>query len=263
MKTDHDRLVSENTRLGVQVEKSKDALGTKQSEEAELRSELGALTARLDQLDGELRQLATDNDQLQVKLGAHGTESDIVKLEEALETEKHLLQKNEADLDQMNKSKEKALTKQTDLSAKIAKLKEDIVSEEKLVAEARLALDHKRSVYNNQQQRKESFVLVKGKLAFQLKFEINYDPKGSIDAKQQELNSIKLKVDVKRKELSRMKENNERELAEISISSNAQVTAANEKETELVAQIAKFLNVSVESIADEEQGTVTTKPISM
>ena len=36
---------------------------------------------RNNQLDCELRQLATDNDQLQVKLGAHETESDIVKLE--------------------------------------------------------------------------------------------------------------------------------------------------------------------------------------
>ena len=72
----------------------------------------------------------------------------IFKLEEALETEKHLLQKGadrEADLDQVDKSKKKALAKQTDLSAKIAKLKEDIVSKEELVAEARLKNDEKRA----------------------------------------------------------------------------------------------------------------------
>merc|ERR1712106_121330 len=243
MKTDHDRLHAENDRLSEQVDKSKHALGTKQSEEAELRSELSAMTTRLGQMNNELRQLGTDNDELQIKLGIHGTEADVVKLEDALETEKRLHQTVKAELDQANKSKVAAVAKQAELSIKVGKLKKDIESEEKHIAEARVALDHKRNVYNNQQQRKESYVLISG----------------SIDAKRLELKSVKDKVDEKRKELSKKRDNNERHLAEISISSNAQVTAANEKEKELVAKIAKFLSVDIDSIADEGQDTLISK----
>ena len=82
-----------------------------------------------------------------------------------------------------------------------------------------------------------------------------------MDAKRDELKAIKVRIDEKRQELSRKKEDNERELAEISITSNAKVTAANEKEVELVAQIAKFLNVSVESIVDEGQGRSLLKGV--
>ena len=166
MKTDHDRLHAENDRLSEQVDKSKHALGTKQSEEAELRSELSAMKTRLGQMNNELRQLGTDNDELQIKLGIHGTEADVVKLEDALETEKRLHQTVKAELDQANKSKAAAVAKQAELSIKVGKLKKDIESEEKHIAEARVALDHKRSVYNNQQQRKESFVLISGELNF-------------------------------------------------------------------------------------------------
>ena len=57
--------------------------------------------------------------------------------------------------------------------------------------------------------------------------------------------------------LAKKKEQNDKILAEVSISSNAQVTVANEKETELLKRIAKFLNTSVDSITDEQPGSST------
>ena len=63
-----------------------------------------------------------------------------------------------------------------------------------------------------------------------------------------------MRLDKTRIVLAKKKEENDKILAEVSISSNAQVTAANEKETELLKRIAEFLNTSVESISDEQPG---------
>ena len=63
-----------------------------------------------------------------------------------------------------------------------------------------------------------------------------------------------MRLDKTRNVLAKKKEENDKILAEVSISSNAQVTAANEKETELLKRIAEFLNTSVESISDEQPG---------
>ena len=63
-----------------------------------------------------------------------------------------------------------------------------------------------------------------------------------------------MRLDKTRNVLAKKKEENDKILAEVSISSNAQVTAANDKETELLKRIAEFLNTSVESISDEQPG---------
>ena len=63
-----------------------------------------------------------------------------------------------------------------------------------------------------------------------------------------------MRLDKTRNILAKKKEENDKILAEVSISSNAQVTAANDKETELLKRIAEFLNTSVESISDEQPG---------
>ena len=63
--------------------------------------------------------------------------------------------------------------------------------------------------------------------------------------------------------LAKKKEENDMILAEVSISSNAQVTAANDKETELLKRIAKFLNTSVESISDKQPGNLNFRKINL
>ena len=63
-----------------------------------------------------------------------------------------------------------------------------------------------------------------------------------------------MRLDKTKNVLAKKKEENDKILAEVSISSNAQVTAANDKESELLKRIAEFLNTSVESISDEQPG---------
>ena len=78
--------------------------------------------------------------------------------------------------------------------------------------------------------------------------------KGSIDAKRHELETLQVRLDKTKNVLAKKKEENDKILAGVSISSNAQVTAANDKESELLKRIAEFLNTSVESISDEQPG---------
>merc|ERR1719173_56124 len=115
-------------------------------------------------------------------------------------------------------------------------MKLNVESEEKRASELHVLLEQKRVVYNNQQQRKESFCLISG----------------SIDAKRHELETLRVRLDKTRNVLAKKKEENDKILAEVSIFSNAQVTAANDKESELLKRIAEFLNTSVESISDEQ-----------
>ena len=79
---------------------------------------------------------------------------------------------------------------------------------------------------------------------------------GSVDAKHHELDTLRVRLKKTKDLLAKKKEENDKILAEVSISSNAQVTAANDKETELLKRIAKFLNTSVESISDKQPGNV-------
>ena len=75
------------------------------------------------------------------------------------------------------------------------------------------------------------------------------------------METLRVRLNKTKEVLAKKKEENDKILAEVSISSNAQVTAANDKETELLKRIAKFLNTSVESISDEQPGNLNFREI--
>ena len=123
------------------------------------------MTKKLD----ELKQLKEEGDKISQELNQDGTlnpEADVIRLEEAIEAQKLSIQAKQSELDQLAKSAEDTKAQNQQLAEKVSSMKLDVESEEKRVSELRALLEQKRVVYNNQQQRKESFCLVSGKLFF-------------------------------------------------------------------------------------------------
>ena len=72
------------------------------------------------------------------------------------------IQAKQSELDDLVKSAEETKAQNQELSEKVSSMKLNVESEEKRASELRALLEQKRVVYNNQQQRKESFCLVSG-----------------------------------------------------------------------------------------------------
>ena len=77
---------------------------------------------------------------------------------------------------------------------------------------------------------------------------------GSLEAKKEELKNLELKIAETRLQLDAKMVENEKVLAEISISANGQVNQANEKESHLLNEIANFLGTTVESVSEDDFG---------
>ena len=123
------------------------------------------MTKKLD----ELKQLKEDGDKISQELNQDGIlnpEADVIRLEEAIEAQKLSIQAKQSELDQLAKSAEDTKAQNQQLAEKVLSMKLNVESEEKRASELRALLEQKRVVYNNQQQRKESFCLVSGKLFF-------------------------------------------------------------------------------------------------
>ena len=73
-----------------------------------------------------------------------------------------LIQAKQSELDGLVKSAEETKAQNQELAEKVSSMKLNVESEEKRASELRALLEQKRVVYNNQQQRKESFCLVSG-----------------------------------------------------------------------------------------------------
>ena len=117
----------------------------------------------------ELKQLKEDGDKISQELNQDGIlnpEADVIRLEEAIEAQKLSIQAKQSELDQLAKSAEDTKAQNQQLAEKVSSMKLNVESEEKRASELRALLEQKRVVYNNQQQRKESFCLVSGKLFF-------------------------------------------------------------------------------------------------
>ena len=123
------------------------------------------MTKKLD----ELKQLKEEGDKISKELNQDGIlnpEADVIRLEEAIEAQKLSIQAKQSELDQLAKSAEDTKVQNQQLAEKVSSIKLNVESEEKRASELRALLEQKRVVYNNQQQRKESFCLVSGKLFF-------------------------------------------------------------------------------------------------
>ena len=123
------------------------------------------MTKKLD----ELKKLKEDGDKISKELNQDeilNPEADIIRLEEAIEAQKLSIQAKQSELDQLAKSAEDTKAQNQQLAEKVSSMKLNVESEEKRASELRALLEQKRLVYNNQQQRKESFCLVSGKLFF-------------------------------------------------------------------------------------------------
>ena len=82
--------------------------------------------------------------------------------EEAIEAQKLTIEAKQSELNNLVKSTEETKAQNQELAGKVPSMKLNAESEEKRVFELRALLEQKRVVYNNQQQRKESFCLVSG-----------------------------------------------------------------------------------------------------
>ena len=121
------------------------------------------MTKKLD----ELKQLKEDGDKISKELNQDGIlnpEADVIQLEEAIEAQKLSIQAKQSELDQLAKSADDTKAQNQELAKKVSSMKLNVESEEKRASELRVLLEQKRLVYNNQQQRKESFCLISGKL---------------------------------------------------------------------------------------------------
>ena len=119
------------------------------------------MSAKLD----ELRQLKEEGDKVSQELNRNGVldpEADVNRLEEAIEAQKMSIQAKQSELDDLVKSAEETKAQNQELAEKVSSMKLNVESEEKRASELRALLEQKRVVYNNQQQRKESFCLVSG-----------------------------------------------------------------------------------------------------
>ena len=121
------------------------------------------MTKKLD----ELKQLKEEGDKISKELNQDGIlnpEADVIQLEEAIEAQKFSIQAKQSELDQLAKSADDTKAQNQELAKKVSSMKLNVESEEKRASELRVLLEQKRLVYNNQQQRKESFCLISGKL---------------------------------------------------------------------------------------------------
>ena len=126
------------------------------------------MTKKLD----ELKQLKEDGDKISKELNQDGIlnpEADVIQLEEAIEAQKLSIQAKQSELDQLAKSADDTKAQNQELAKKVSSMKLNVESEEKRASELRVLLEQKRVVYNNQQQRKESFCLISGKLLINYK----------------------------------------------------------------------------------------------
>ena len=115
----------------------------------------------------ELKQLKEEGDKISKELNQDGIlnpEADVIQLEEAIEAQKFSIQAKQSELDQLAKSADDTKAQNQELAKKVSSMKLNVKSEEKRASELRVLLEQKRLVYNNQQQRKESFCLISGKL---------------------------------------------------------------------------------------------------
>ena len=113
----------------------------------------------------ELRQLKEEGDKVSQELNQNGVldpEAEVNRLEETIEAQKMSIQAKQSELDDLVKSAEETKAQNQELSEKVSSMKLNVESEEKRASELRALLEQKRVVYNNQQQRKESFCLVSG-----------------------------------------------------------------------------------------------------
>ena len=123
------------------------------------------MTNKLD----ELKQLKEKGDKISQELNQDGIlnpEADVIRLEEEVVAQKLSIQAKQSELDELAKSAEDTKAQNQELAKKVSSMKLNVESEEKRASELRALLEQKRVVYNNQQQRKESFCLVSGKLFF-------------------------------------------------------------------------------------------------
>ena len=119
------------------------------------------MSAKLD----ELRQLKQESDKVSQELYENGVlnpEADVNRLEETIEAQKMSIQAKQSELDDLVKSAEETKAQNQELAEKVSSMKLNVESEEKRASELRALLERKRVVYNDQQQRKESFCLVSG-----------------------------------------------------------------------------------------------------
>ena len=119
------------------------------------------MSAKLD----ELRQLKEEGDKVIQELNRNGVldpEAEVNRLEETIEAQKMSIQAKQSELDDLVKSAEVKKAQNQELAEKVSSMKLNVESEEKRASELRALLEQKRVVYNNQQQRKESFCLVSG-----------------------------------------------------------------------------------------------------
>ena len=113
----------------------------------------------------ELKQLKEEGDKVSQELNQNGVldpKADVNQLEEAIEAQKMSIQAKQSELDDLVKSAEETKAQNQELAEKVSSMKLNVESEEKRASELRALLEQKRVVYNNQQQRKESFCLVSG-----------------------------------------------------------------------------------------------------
>ena len=123
------------------------------------------MTKKLD----ELKQLKEKGDKVIKELNQDGIlnpEADVIRLEEEVVAQKLSIQAKQSELDELAKSAEDTKAQNQELAKKVSSMKLNVESEEKRASELRVLLEQKRVVYNNQQQRKESFCLVSGKIFF-------------------------------------------------------------------------------------------------
>ena len=259
MKSDHEKLVEENQKLVEQVEKGNQAVDTKQTEENELRAELDVMNRKVTEKIAEVKSLEVDTDQIEKKLRQASSMMNpniqVAEFEETVEYEKTVLLAKRKDLEMAQKAYSQAKKNKEDFDMKIEATKQSLEQEAKKTDALRAELAHKRTVYNNQQQRKESFCLVSGKLKLICdEFESHKFHSGSLEAKKEELKGLERKISETRAQLDAKMVENEKVLAEISISANGQVNQANEKESHLLSEIASFLGTTVEAVAEEDFG---------
>ena len=168
MKSDHEKLVEENQKLVEQVEKGNQAVDTKQTEENELRAELDAMNRKVTEKIAEVKSLEVDTEQIEKKLRQASSmmnpSIEVAEFEETVEYEKTVLLAKRKDLEMAQKAYSQAKKNKEDFDMKIEATKQSLEQEAKKTEALRAELAHKRTVYNNQQQRKESFCLVSGKL---------------------------------------------------------------------------------------------------
>ena len=113
----------------------------------------------------ELKQLKEEGEKINHELNQDGflnPEADVIRLEEAIESQKMSIQEKQGELNKLAKSADDTKAQNQELAKKVSSMKLSIESEENRASELRALLEQKRVVYNNQQQRKESFCLVSG-----------------------------------------------------------------------------------------------------